>query len=99
MMQRLTKRDSLLTTAAFPSDGTASIAGLIDEDAAGAMLGVSARTMQRGRATGEGPPYVRVGARRIAYDPVAVRLWAASRTFKSAAAEHAARQPQHSSTE
>jgi hypothetical protein len=70
-MKRQTKRADLPTTTAAPAIGNgggasipgASISALIDEDATAAMLGVSARTMQRGRKEGWGPPYVRAGLR------------------------------------
>jgi predicted DNA-binding transcriptional regulator AlpA len=44
-------------------------------------FGVPARTLQRWRATGDGPPYTRVGPRRIAYPVAAAEAWLASRTF------------------
>ncbi len=45
-------------------------------------LGESRRTLER-----DGPPYVRLGQRRIAYRWSDVEAWLASRTFKSRAAE------------
>ena len=49
---------------------------------------VSPRTAQRWRATGEGgPPFVRLGFRRVGYRLSDCEAWAAGRTFTSRAAE------------
>ena len=48
---------------------------------------VPARTAQRWRSTGVGPPFVRSGPRRVAYRLSDVERWAAARTFASRAAE------------
>ena len=48
---------------------------------------VPARTAQRWRTTGDGPPFIRLGPRRIAYRLSDVERWATSRTFASRAAE------------
>jgi len=51
---------------------------------------VSARTAQRWRYTGEGgPPFVRLGFRRVGYRLSDCEAWAAARTFQSRAAETA----------
>lgn len=63
---------------------------MLGEDEAAKRLGLSARTMQRMRAEGWGPPYVRVGLRRIVYSDAALNAYAAGRTHKSRAAELAA---------
>ena len=62
----------------------------LDEAALAHRLGVSKRTLQRWRAGGGGPPYVRLGPRRVAYDEAASDAWAAARSFTSRAAELAA---------
>ena len=54
-------------------------------------LKVPSRTLQRWRGTGDGPPFVRLGPRRVAYRLSDVERWAASRTFASRAAELAHR--------
>jgi predicted DNA-binding transcriptional regulator AlpA len=59
----------------------------LDEDAVAALLSVSVRTIQRWRKTGEGPPFVRAGARRIIYNPTALETWVAARTFAHRADE------------
>jgi hypothetical protein len=48
---------------------------------------IAARTLQRWRGTGEGPPYIRLGPRRIVYPLAAAEAWAAARTFPHRAAE------------
>lgn len=63
----------------------------IDEKALAARRCVSVRTVQRERVTGEGVPFTRMGARRIAYSLVAVEAWEAARTFPHRAAESAAK--------
>jgi predicted DNA-binding transcriptional regulator AlpA len=45
------------------------------------------RTAQRWRSTGDGPAFVRVGPRRVAYRLSDCEAWAASRTYRSRAAE------------
>jgi predicted DNA-binding transcriptional regulator AlpA len=57
-----------------------------------ARFGIPPRTLQRWRLTGDGPPYVRLGPRRIAYREADAEAWAASRTFAHRAAELAQRQ-------
>ena len=48
---------------------------------------VARRTLQRWRVTGDGPPFVRLGARRVAYRLSDAEAWAAGRTYSSRAAE------------
>jgi predicted DNA-binding transcriptional regulator AlpA len=48
---------------------------------------VASRTLQRWRATGEGPPYVRLGARRVGYLRTDIEAWMRGRTFASRMAE------------
>lgn len=57
--------------------------GLIDERAAAAYLGVSVRTMQNGRQTGTGPPFVRLSARCIKYIRINLRAHAEARLVTS----------------
>ncbi|WP_144186619.1 helix-turn-helix transcriptional regulator [Elioraea rosea] len=51
--------------------------------------GIPERTSQRWRMTGDGPPYVRLGARRVAYRRDDVEAWLDARTFPHRAAETA----------
>jgi hypothetical protein len=48
---------------------------------------VAPRTAQRWRVTGYGPPFVRLGPRKISYRLSDTEQWAASRTFKHRAQE------------
>jgi predicted DNA-binding transcriptional regulator AlpA len=50
------------------------------------------RTVQRWRQTGQGPPWVRLGARRVLYRLSDCEAWAAARTYRHRADElaHAA---------
>jgi Helix-turn-helix domain len=50
-------------------------------------LRVDPRTTRRWRATGEGPPYIRVGRRAVLYDRRDVERWLAARRFAHQAAE------------
>ncbi len=51
---------------------------------------VSTRTAQRWRTTGEGgPPFVRLGRRRVVYRVSDCEAWAAARTYEHRAAEMA----------
>ena len=52
-----------------------------------AHLQIPRRTLQRWRTTGEGPSFIRAGARRILYRREAVEAWAASREFRHRAHE------------
>ena len=49
--------------------------------------GVSARTAQRWRVTGDGPAFLRLGVRRVVYRATDCEAWAAARTFAHRAAE------------
>ena len=62
---------------------------LMNEPATADYLDLSRRTLQRFRTTGDGPPFVRLGPRRIAYRVADVEAWAAARTFDHRAAEMA----------
>jgi predicted DNA-binding transcriptional regulator AlpA len=59
----------------------------LDERAAAQLLKVSPRTMQRWRAGGGGPRFIRAGARRVLYTVAEIERWAAARTFAHRAAE------------
>lgn len=51
------------------------------------LLGVTTRTLQRWRITGDGPAWVRCGPRMVRYPEAAVSAWAAGRTYAHRAAE------------
>jgi hypothetical protein len=50
-----------------------------DEDTAAYLREVSPRTLERWRALGSGPPWVKIG-RRVRYSPPAVKAWVAAQT-------------------
>ena len=52
-----------------------------------AHLDVSDRTTLRWRRDGGGPPFIRIGPRRILYRRTDVEAWLAARTFPHRAAE------------
>ncbi|MCA3356766.1 MAG: helix-turn-helix domain-containing protein [Roseomonas sp.] len=59
----------------------------LDEKSLSDFLCIPRRTLQRWRVTGDGPPFVRAGLRRIVYRREAVEAWAASREHRHRAAE------------
>jgi hypothetical protein len=48
---------------------------ILPECEAAALLRLSPRTLQAWRARGEGPPFIRLGRRRIGYDPRDLETW------------------------
>jgi len=58
-----------------------------DEKTLSDYLKIPRRTLQRWRVTGDGPRYIRAGARRILYSAEAVETWARSREHRHRAAE------------
>ena len=50
------------------------------------FLGVSLSTLERWRCQGEGPPFIKIGRRRIAYRSRAVRQWLEAQERSSTAA-------------
>jgi predicted DNA-binding transcriptional regulator AlpA len=69
---------------------TAETTSYLDEAEAARVLYIGRRTLQRWRVDGNGPPYCRLGARRVLYPADGLRRWAAERTFRHRAAEIAA---------
>lgn len=59
----------------------------LDEDGLHEKYKISPRTAQRWRTSGEGPPFVRLGQRRILYRIADVEAWLAARTYRSRADE------------
>lgn len=59
----------------------------LDQKSAARMLRLSVRSLERMRQEGNGPAFIRIGLRRIAYDEAEIRRWAASRTYAHRAAE------------
>ena len=60
---------------------------LLKETQAAERLGVSRRTLQRWRILGGGPPFVRIGPRRVAYPETALAAWCEGRTYRHRAEE------------
>jgi len=58
-----------------------------DEKGLALFLSIPRRTLQRWRVSGDGPPFVRAGMRRILYRREAVEAWAASREYRHRASE------------
>ena len=54
------------------------------------MLDVTTRTTGRWRADGGGPPFARIGMRRVLYRRSDVLAWIAARTYPHRAAESVA---------
>lgn len=63
---------------------------MLNERQTAARLGVTTRTLQRWRVSGDGPHYTRIGPRLIRYAENDVVAWAESRAFASRADELAA---------
>ena len=63
---------------------------IYDDREAAALLGLSERTLQRGRADATGPAYVRLSRTRVGYTGRAIQQWLDARTYPSLAAELAA---------
>jgi hypothetical protein len=59
----------------------------LDEDGLYERYLIPPRTAQRWRASGGGPPFVRLGKRRVLYRVTDVERWLAVRTFSSLADE------------
>jgi predicted DNA-binding transcriptional regulator AlpA len=59
----------------------------LTEDEVSIRYHISPRTLQRWRVTGDGPPWVRLGQRRVAYRSSDCEAWAAARTFRHRAEE------------
>ena len=58
-----------------------------DEKRLSEHLLIPRRTLQRWRATGDGPAFIRAGERRILYRAEAVEEWARAREHRHRAAE------------
>ena len=50
-------------------------------------LGVAGRSLERWRASGDGPAFVRVGPRRVGYRVADLQAWTTRRTYPHRAAE------------
>ena len=59
----------------------------LNEDGLYERFLIPPRTAQRWRASGGGPPFVRLGRRRVVYRVADVERWLVARTFSSRADE------------
>lgn len=66
------------------SDSDPDQTSYVDTLRAADMLGISARTLQRMRLTGDGPQYAKAG-RRVLYRKDWLEQWLLSRSFRSTA--------------
>jgi predicted DNA-binding transcriptional regulator AlpA len=77
-----------LLSGANPAPGGAPPSPrLLTEKQVAALLGVTTRTLQRWRVTGNGPAWIRVGPRIVRYSEAVMAEWAGGRTFAHRAAE------------
>jgi hypothetical protein len=65
----------------------AAAAEYVNEDGLAERYLIPPRTAQRWRASGEGPPFIRLGKRRVLYRIADVEAWLAAKTFGSRADE------------
>ena len=59
----------------------------LDEDGLRDRYLISPRTAQRWRVTGDGPPFIRLGRRRVIYRVADIERWLAERTYRHLADE------------
>ncbi|MBX6373153.1 MAG: helix-turn-helix domain-containing protein [Acetobacteraceae bacterium] len=85
MTTRRGKAGATLATA--PNGGAPGFSPYLTEQQFSERYHVSPRTAQRWRSTGDGPPFVRLGPRRVLYRLSDCEAWAASRTFAHRAEE------------
>src|SRR5688572_2673014 len=78
---------ALLSGVSPVSGGALPSPHLLTEKQVATLLGVTTRTLQRWRVTGNGPAWVRVGPRMVRYSEAVMVEWAEGRTFAHRAAE------------
>lgn len=66
-------------------------AEFLTEREAAELLRVGRRSLERWRGSGQGPAWVRAGARRVLYPRAELLGWVAARTYEHRAAELARR--------
>ena len=77
------KFDSFIGAA----ESRATAAEYVDEAGLSEKYLIPPRTAQRWRASGAGPPFIRLGPRRVLYRIADVEAWLATRTYRSRADE------------
>lgn len=68
-----------------PFDGSADEIRIYSEAQAAHFLGISRRTLQNMRHTGDGPAFVKISARRVGYSLSTLKAWIAARSVRSTA--------------
>lgn len=66
-------------------DGFADEIRIYSEAHAADFLGMSRRTLQNMRQTGDGPAFVKLSARRVGYSLSSLKAWVAVRSVRSTA--------------
>jgi hypothetical protein len=79
--------DPTLTEAKLATEAKSAPELYLTEEEFAARYHFGRRTVQRWRSSGDGPPYCRLGARRIFYRVADIERWAAGRTFRHRADE------------
>jgi hypothetical protein len=69
------------------AENHATAAEYVDEAGLSEKYLIPPRTAQRWRGSGAGPPFVRLGPRRVLYRIADVEAWLATRTYRSRADE------------
>ena len=72
--------DAMASTAAPPT------IQLLDEHQVAAAYGLTERCLQKWRATGDGPPFVRISSRCVRYRVADLEAWVAARLRESTSA-------------
>lgn len=74
----------------MPNESAAQPAEFLSTDELAELLTVDIKTVKRWRASGEGPPFIRIGRSRVIYSRADVDAWLAGRRYAHRAAEAAA---------
>ncbi len=83
-------RERLQTSVIVVAGGLAATDEFLTDEQLHTLLKVDERTTLRWRTSGDGPPFVRVGPRRVLYRRADLERWLAARTFAHRAAESVA---------
>ena len=89
---RNTLLDPSILTESHAAQPTLPARLVLSEQKVAWVTGLSVRTLQRARVTGEGPPFIQLTNRRIGYTLSAVEAWIAARQVASTSAVTVAKQ-------